>query len=231
MGEIIAIGGGEIKAGDTLAIDKYIVEKSGKQRPNLLFVPTASRDAGGYINAVSRVYRHLGCSFSTLLYFLDKNAAETAAQKVEAADIIYVGGGNTRLMMETWKRVGFDKLLISAFDSGKLLCGLSAGSICWFSSGYSDSESFDKSGEWQFCEVEGLGLIKAINCPHFDMPDRAGFVDFMRGRSQSGIAISANCAFELSAGNCRAIGSEVFVISGGQPTRLSGEWQSAEAFL
>ena len=104
MAKFVTIGGGNLREGDTLAIDRCIAALAGRERPRVLFIPTASHDAGGYVNAVSRVYRHLGCSFSTLLYFIDPAAAEHAAEKVEKADIIYVGGGNTQLLLETWRR-------------------------------------------------------------------------------------------------------------------------------
>lgn len=65
---------------------------------------------------------------------------EEVNQKIENADIIYVGRGNTQYMMKVWQEYGVDKALIRAYKSGKVLSGLSAGSICWFISGHSDSE-------------------------------------------------------------------------------------------
>lgn len=220
---IVAIGGGEIKAGTTLAIDRRIVSLSGKERPTVLFIPTASGDAGGYINAVSRVYRSLGCKFTTLLYKLDKNADQTAAEKIDAADIIYVGGGDTRTMIEIWREHGADRLLLNAANSNKVLCGLSAGSICWFSSGYSDSDSFSAAGEWSFCEVGGLGLLPFVNCPHFDEPDRAGFVDFMKSKGGAGIAINADSAFIATGGRYETMGSVALVNGAGVSELGNGE--------
>lgn len=218
MAKFVTIGGGNLREGDTLAIDRRIAALAGRERPRVLFIPTASHDAGGYVNAVCRVYRHLGCSFSTLLYFIDPAAAEHAAEKVEKADIIYVGGGNTQLLLETWRRFGLDRLLRQAADGGKLLCGLSAGAICWFAGGYSD---FDPGSGAQpiFRGIEGLGLLPGLCCPHYDEPGRGGFDSFLAGRS--GVALANNCALLVDGDRCEAMGEGVYLFSGGQKRRLA----------
>lgn len=224
MGKIVAIGGGEIKSGQTLELDRFIVDFSGKSNPRILFVPTASHDAGGYVNVVSRVYRRLGCSFSSLLYFLDKNAPLSAPEKVDAADIIYVGGGNTRLMLDTWSSLGFDNLLKNAFDSGKVFCGISAGSICWFSSGYSDSPSPSDPSALQFHELTGLGMIDAVHCPHYDEPGREGFDSFMKIRSGVGIAVNNGSALAVQDDNAMALGNGVFKLSEQGKAPVPAHW-------
>ncbi|MEG1016444.1 MAG: peptidase E [Oscillospiraceae bacterium] len=236
MGKIVAIGGGEIKKGETFLIDKFIVEFSGRQNPNFLFIPTASRDAGGYINSVKRVYKtSLGCSFSTLLFFLDKPQEDTVREKIENADIIYVGGGNTELMMKVWHEYGIDKLLKDAYCKGTVLCGVSAGSICWFKSGYSDSAAYGTAGPWEYEEIAGLGLLNAINCPHYDDPGRSGFDSFVGAKSGTGIAID-NCAALFVDGDsfgtlsCKS-GAGVYLLKGGEKKQIFGEERLSCTFL
>ena len=208
MGKIVAIGGGEIKSGQTLEIDRFVVELAEKERPTVLFVPTASRDAGGYINTVKRVYSHLGCKWSTLLFYLDHPDGETVRRKIEEADIIYVGGGNTVMMLEVWREHGVDVCLREAYRRGAVLAGLSAGSICWFDSGYSDSNSFtNPSGAWDYAPVEGLGLVHAVNCPHYNEDGREGFDEFMRTGGAAGIALDDCAAFALNGDSCRIVSS------------------------
>ena len=127
---IIAIGGGEVSQNETYEIDKFIVESAKKEKPNFLFITTASKDAKPYIKAINDLYESLGCKTDTLyLSNVEVNGKEVN-QKIESADIIYVGGGNTFYMMEVWKKHSVDKALMKAYKSGKVLAGLSAGPIC-----------------------------------------------------------------------------------------------------
>ena len=219
---IVAIGGGEIKTGATADIDRRIVELSGRPDPTILFLPTASHDAGGYINVVSRTYRRLGCHFSSLLLYRDPNALSSADEKFDAADIIYIGGGDTAAMLQCFDERGITERLKSAYlGGGKVLCGLSAGAICWFSEGYSDC--FSVSGT-DFSSVPALGFIDAVCCPHYDEPGRDGFDRFMAGSPRVGIAIENRSALVLSDDRVSALGNGVWRLAHGSKTRLSGEW-------
>ena len=137
---IVAIGGGEVSKNETYEIDKFIVESSKKEKPNFLFIPTASRDAGSYVQTINGLYESLGCRTDTLYLCKADADIDTVNEKIERADIIYVGGGNTAYMMQVWEKYSVDKALLRAYKSGKTLSGLSAGSICWFIAGHSDSE-------------------------------------------------------------------------------------------
>ena len=90
---IIAIGGAEISQNQTYEIDKFIVESSKKQNPNFLFIPTASKDAEAYIEVINNLYESSGCKTDTLYLSNAKVDKEELNQKIENADIIYVGGG------------------------------------------------------------------------------------------------------------------------------------------
>jgi dipeptidase E len=78
-------------------------------------------------------------------------------------DIIYVGGGNTRNMLVLWREWGLDVILREAWEKGTILCGISAGSICWFEQGLSDSIA---AGELR--PLNCLGFLQGSNCPHYD---------------------------------------------------------------
>jgi dipeptidase E len=102
-------------------------------------------------------------------------------------------------MMRAWRRVGVDKLLKSAYDKGTVLSGISAGAICWFDSGHSDSMSFTNPKNWKYINVKGLGLIRGIHCPHYNsrtrgVARRKDFRGMIRKTGGMGIAIENNCA-------------------------------------
>lgn len=148
MIKIVAIGGGEIgRPGypvETLSIDTEVVKLTNKKKPNLLFLPTASKDDFGYTKVVEDYYgKRLGCEVEPL-YLYSKPTLETLKRAVYRADIIYVGGGNTLSMMTMWRKTGLDKVLLQAED--KIFAGVSAGAICWFRGGLSDSRSFTSNG-------------------------------------------------------------------------------------
>ncbi len=122
-----------------------------------------------------------------------------------AADIIYVGGGNTLFMMRLWRRLGVDEILKSAYHNGTVLSGISAGAICWFDSGHSDSMSFYDPEDWRYINVKGLGLIEGIHCPHYNsttrgVPRRKHFREMIRKIGGVGIAMENNCAIEFIDG-------------------------------
>ena len=191
---IIAIGGGEVSQNETYEIDKFIVKSSKKEKPNFLFIPTASKDAKPYIETINNLYESLGCETDTLYLANVEVNRQEVSQKIENADIIYVGGGSTEYMMKTWKEYSVDKALMRAYKSGKVLAGLSAGSICWFIAGHSDSEFIEDIENPKHKWVKGLGIIPYLHCPHYDEPERTGFDDFYSGQAADAIAIENQVA-------------------------------------
>jgi dipeptidase E len=112
------------------------------------------------------------------------------------------GGGNTLFMMRVWRRLGVDKILKAAYEDGIVLAGISAGAICWFDSGHSDSMSFYNPRNWNYINVKGLGLINGVHCPHYNsmtrgVPRRKDFREMIRRIGGTGIAIENNCAMEF----------------------------------
>ncbi len=203
---IVAIGGGEIRTRGTAAIDREIIRLSHKKNPRLLFIPTASSDSERYWEHIQEYFSgFLKCKTDVLFLIKEQPSKEQIRRKIESADIIYVGGGNTLQMMRVWRRLGVDDLLRAAYENGIVLSGISAGAICWFDSGHSDSMSFYNPQKWKYINVRGLGLLKGIHCPHYNsmtrgVPRRKHFRDMIRKTGGIGIAIENNCAVEFIDG-------------------------------
>jgi len=191
---IVAIGGGEIAKGETIKIDQYIVSCAKKDNPQLLFIPTASMDAPGYIETVKSVYGNLGCSVTALCLHTKTYTDAEIKSLILDADIIYVGGGNTLKMMQTWKYYQVDKYLVETYKAGKVLAGLSAGAICWFKKGHSDSLFFDNVNQAEFIFVEGLNLIPYVVCPHYDEEERKNFDEMINAEDLDGFALETSTA-------------------------------------
>ncbi len=173
MGKIIAIGGGEIgRPGtkvETMSIDKEIIKLSGKNKPSLLFLPTASNDSTSYYDVVKKHFGdRLGCKTNVLYLIKNKYTEKELRDAILKSDIIYIGGGNTLKMMKIWKKLGVDKILYEAYEKGIILSGLSAGAICWFKYGNSDSMRFSNS-KAEMIRVKGLNIIDMLLCPHYDL--------------------------------------------------------------
>lgn len=211
MGKIVVMGGGEIKEFETLPFDKRIVKLTKKKHPKALFIPTASGEPEGYIKTFNKIYgEKLGCKTDVLLLLKTKPTKKELRQKILSSDLIYVGGGNTLRMMKRWRFLGVDKILKEAYRKGIVLSGISAGGICWFEAGHSDSMSFYHPDDWNPIKVKGLGLIKGIHCPHFNgetrgIKRRNNFAKFMKKYSAVGIAIDNHCAMEFIDGKYKVI--------------------------
>jgi dipeptidase E len=203
---IVAIGGGLIRTRGTAAIDRELVRLANKRHPKLLFIPTASSDSEPYWNQVQAYFgEFLKCGTDVLWLINQRPSRDQIRRKILSADIIYVGGGNTLFMLRLWRRLGVDELLRSAYERGVVLSGISAGSICWFDSGHSDSMSFYDPHHWQYINVRRLGFIPGIHCPHYNstscgIPRRNHFRAMIRKAGGIGIALENNCAIEFIDG-------------------------------
>ncbi|MEE3326288.1 MAG: peptidase E [Myxococcota bacterium] len=153
-------GGGFSMEPENLALDQFILELAGVKRPRVCFVPTASGDSDLYIERFYECFGALPCKPSDLGLF--RRTGHDLRERVLAQDIIYVGGGNTFNMLALWRAHGLDTLLRETYEQGTILCGLSAGSLCWYESGVTDS--FGPLGEL----LDGLGFLSGSHCPHYD---------------------------------------------------------------
>jgi dipeptidase E len=160
--QILAIGGGGFSEGsENLALEKFILELANKPRPDICFVPTASGDSEQYLLKFYSSFAKLPATASHLPLF--RLAVSDLRSYLLEQDIIYVGGGNTRNMLVLWQEWGLDIILREAWEKGVVLCGVSAGSICWFEQGLSDSVA---AGE--LLPLSCLGFLQGSNCPHYD---------------------------------------------------------------
>ena len=210
MTKIIAIGWGEIRAQETRAIDQEIIHFSGKKNPKLLFIPTANEDSQWYFTVIKTYFEHtFGCKVDVLYLIHTTISPKEIEKKILETDIIYIGGGNTLKMMTIWRKLGIDKLLEKARKKDIVLCGLSAGSICRFDSGNSDSRKFT-SKSTQLIKVKWLWYIHALHCPHYDIePFRQDDLKRMMHKTPGvSIAIENCCALEIHNDTYRVITSK-----------------------
>ena len=190
---IVAIGGGGFgrTLGD-LKIEKYITSLVKKDRPKICFIPTASGDNDLYKLNFYRAFSKLNCITSHIDFF---SRTENLEEKIFTQDIIFVGGGNTKSMLAVWKEWNLNKILKIAYEKGVVMSGVSAGAICWFDKGITDS--FSNKLEIIDC----LGIVKGIACPHFDEEkEREPFVNevIRRQRINSCICIEGYCALHIN---------------------------------
>jgi len=169
MKQIISIGGGGFgRSLGELRIEKYIVNQSKSKNPKICFIPTATGDDNGYINNFYRAFNSLACIPSDISFF--KRTIDLRKHILDQ-DIIFVGGGNTKSMLAVWREWGLDVILKEAYDKGVIMSGVSAGAICWFEQGITDSWSHD------LAIMDCLGFVNGTCCPHYDEePNRRPFV-------------------------------------------------------
>ena len=158
--QIIAIGGGGFgrSPGEGL-IEKYILDQSEKNDPKICFIPTATGDNEAYKVNYYSTFSKLHCSPSHLDLF---KRTPNLKDLILKQDIIFVGGGNTKSMLAVWKDWGLDLLLKEAYEKGVIMSGVSAGAICWFDQGVTDSWAEDLK------IMDCLGFIEGACCPHYD---------------------------------------------------------------
>lgn len=167
---IISIGGGGFgrSIGD-LKIEKYILSQSNKDKPNICFIPTATGDDSGYIENFYKAFDQLGANTSHIDFF---KRTINLKSHISSQDIIYVGGGNTKSMLAVWREWSLDKILLNAYNNGIIMSGVSAGAICWFDKGITDSWAND------LAILDCLNFVDGICCPHYDEePERRPFVE------------------------------------------------------
>ncbi len=144
MRRILALGGGGFLMENRHSpIDQYIVNLAGSARPRICFVATPSGDLPEGIDKFYDAYGSLDCEPSHLAFFRKPAPGAVPLANIEdsllAMDVIFVGGGNTRSALAVWREWGLHEIFLRALNRGVLLSGMSAGAICWFESGLTDS--------------------------------------------------------------------------------------------
>ncbi len=221
---IIAIGGGEIKNKTTLEIDRYIAnlakEHAGEKRANALFIGTASHDSMPYFNSFRKTYTSVfDIKAEVALMVYGEMSIEKIAGKIDMADCIYIGGGDTVFMLEKWKEFGIDKLIIDAYEKGKIICGLSAGAICWFTDMYTDYEIM-RGQSSEYVLKKGLGVLEGAMCPHFNDREEDFTLALKKGVISSAYCVDNDCAIEFVNGKFTKV-----ISAGGKAYKVSLDGQ------
>lgn len=161
MQQIIAMGGGGFSMEpDNLALDQYIVAQTGKITPSVCFLSQAGGENQDYIIRFYKSFNGLGCRPSHLSLFQPHTADLEGFLMTQ--DVVYVGGGNTKSMLALWREWKLDHILRNVSNHGTVLAGVSAGAICWFEQGLTDSVP------GSLTPLPCLGYLRGSCTPHYD---------------------------------------------------------------
>jgi dipeptidase E len=193
--QIIAMGGGgfSMEAENPL-LDQYILNASQLEKPKVCFVPTASGDSAGYVERFYSAFKNLECEPSHLSLFNPHTWTDDLEPFMAQQNVLYFGGGNTKNALALWREWKLEPLLRAAYDRGSVLAGLSAGAICWFEQGSTDSVGRELG------VLLCLGWLKGSMTPHYDgeaqrRPKLHQFV--LEGQIQNGFAADDGAALHF----------------------------------
>ena len=188
--QIVAMGGGGFSMERIPLLDDYVLSLASRPLPRVCFVPTASGDALGYIEKFRIAFRNRAETSHLALF---SRGPADLEEFLLSQDIIYVGGGNTANMLAIWRIHGVDRILRAAWRHGVILVGISAGMICWFEAGVTDS--FGPLAPLR----DGLGFLPGSACPHFDgeAQRRPAYHSFVSKGFPSGIAADDGAALHF----------------------------------
>jgi peptidase E len=160
--QIVAFGGGGFSTewGNTL-LDDHVLALTGVPRPRVCFLPTASGDADHYVVRFYRAFSADRCEPSHISLFRRETGVGDPRAHLLGQDLVYVGGGSLVSLLGTWRAHGIDVALREAWQNGVVLCGGSAGSLCWFTKAVSGFHAGPAR------ELEGLGFLPWSNAVHY----------------------------------------------------------------
>ena len=204
---IVAIGGGEIKNKTTKDIDAFVAnlikERANGERGNALFIGTASHDSMPYFNSFRKTYtsvHDIKAEVGLIVY--GEMDVEKIKGKIEKADAIYIGGGDTVYMLEKWKETGLYDLIVNAYNDGKIICGLSAGAICWFKDMYTDYEIM-RGQSSDYVLKKGIGILDGLMCPHFNEREKDFLETFSKSDFNTAYCVENDCALVFVNGELK----------------------------
>ncbi|CAB9521149.1 peptidase family S51, peptidase [Seminavis robusta] len=175
-----------------------------QEQTNVLYLGTATYDLPQFAERQTARFRERHCHVSHLPLVNDVPSVTKLENDIRQAHVIVVGGGNTLFAIDRWKRLGIvPYLLKQAMERGAILTGGSAGAICWFDGGHSDSmdpdtyktalqakfsttaattvadessTATDNIKDWKYIRVPGLGFLPGLLCPHHDRRQSNGIL-------------------------------------------------------
>jgi peptidase E len=173
-------------------LDEYVLSLCRRKRPRVCFIPSASGDADHY---VVRFYRHFHsgiCEPSHISLFRRDSGPGDVREHLLAQDVIYVGGGSILSLLGVWRAHGIDEDLRAAWRAGVILCGVSAGSLCWFDSGLTAYHHDAKP-------YTGLGFLPHSNAVHYEEEShrRPAYHAALLGGMPAGYAASDGAALHF----------------------------------
>jgi dipeptidase E len=156
---VVALGGGGFSDAADAGIDSFVLGLAAAERPRICFLPTAAADSSDYVVRFYEAFRERAEPSHLELFGRPRRDIRDF---LLAQDVVYIGGGNTANMLAIWRVHGVDAILREAWERGIILAGISAGSICWFEAGVTDS-----FGD-ELAPLACLGFLPGSNCPHYD---------------------------------------------------------------
>lgn len=206
-GHIVAFGGGGFSMEpDNSLLDDFVLSLARQRPARVCFIPTASADSATYIAKFYRAFS--GRCIPTDLTLFDSPAlprnpptSKELPEFVMEQDVFYVGGGSTANLAAIWRTHGLDSLLKKAWKQGAVLSGISAGMLCWFQGGLTDS--FGGLEGW----MDGLGFLRGTACPHYDgEPARqAAYRAFVADGATPGYAADDGAALHFVGGRLKEV--------------------------
>jgi len=160
---IIAVGGAMSKSATAAQqLFQYVFSVTGKVRPKILFIHTATGDKDSTALDAFRAISQLACVPTELTFFGRTPPPQKMRDLILSQDVIWVGGGNTKSMLAVWHAYGLPNILRQAWENGIILGGSSAGGICWYDQCLTDSYADE------YTALDCLGFLPGSCCPHFD---------------------------------------------------------------
>jgi peptidase E len=212
--QIVAFGGGgfSMEWGNTL-LDDFVLGLTGLRRPRVCFLPTASGDADHYVVRYYRAFPAGRCEPSHISLFRRETGVGDARAHLLSQDLIYVGGGSLVSLLGTWQAHGIDEILREAWEAGVILCGGSAGALCWF------EHALSAFHEGPARTVPAMGLLPWSCAVHYNEEHgrRAAYLDAVGGGMSAGFGIGDSAALHF-------VGCELAEVVSSRP-------QAAAAFV
>ena len=205
---IVAMGGGESPRIFNYILSNLVSRTDEKGKKHCLYIGTASDDNKEGFDNIKSAMAGCRCLTKALNLVTEEYTKDEINELLDWADLIYVGGGDTYKMMCIWREKGFDKMLAERFEEGRIVfCGSSAGGICWFDYGYSDSAPAPAKAGYSCGMVEGLGLVDGVFCPHYSGRG-AEFEERMKNDKRDAYALDDNAAVVIANGEVTYLGCD-----------------------